>query len=150
MSFSILDISKGVALFTDGSSSHIDRSGGWAWLAVDASGNSDSWASAAIDTTNNQMELYAPTNGLNWLYEQHGPIHVLIYSDSKYVILGSQDRNRARKVNQEWWRNLDKAVDQHEHVEWQHVKGHADNFHNEMVDKMAGDARKAGVIINEF
>lgn len=140
----MLDPTDGIAVYTDGSSYYKDRSGGWSWVALDAYGAQESMAGYVPDTTNNQMELYAPAHCLNWIFDQHGSCEVLIHSDSQYVILGITDRSRKRKANVNWWASLDEAVDQHQYVEWQHVRGHSGNFYNELADRLASEARKEG------
>jgi ribonuclease HI len=138
----------GVALYTDGSSKAVDRSGGWAWLARDFFG-SVAWSSGFVaDTTNNRMEMMAWIQGLNSLHEVHGPCAVLVCSDSQYVGLGYQDPGRVRKANADLWDELETAGAQHEYVQFCHVKGHGkgpkkDRF-NEQVDELAGLARRGG------
>lgn len=140
-----LNPSDGIAVFTDGSSYYKDRSGGWAWLAMDSHGSTVVRSGSATDTTNNQMELYAPTHALQWLYDNLGSVEVLVHSDSEYVVLGYNDRTRKRKVNTDFWRELDNSAARHDHVEFIHVKGHAGHEYNELVDKLAGKARKNGI-----
>ena len=140
-----LDVSEGVALYTDGSSSIKDRSGGWAWLALDAFDGELSQSGCQPDTTNNRMELWAWIHGLAYVYALHGPCQVLMYSDSEYVGLGAMNRTRRRKRNLDMWAQLDEWIDHHNYVEFVHVKGHAGHEHNERVDKMAGKARLAGL-----
>lgn len=137
-----LDPKHGIALFTDGSAYRRNKSGGWAWVALDAFRGTHVDAGYVHDVTNNQMELYAPTTGLMTLYVAFGSIEVLVYSDSEYVVLGSTDRTRARRKNVDWWQDLDNAVDLHTHVQFLHVKGHSSNPHNNRADKLAGQARK--------
>lgn len=140
-----LDPSEGIALFTDGSANYQDRSGGWGWVAIDHLGNKWGGAGHAGGTTINQMELHAPTDGLSWLHEHYGSCNVLVYSDSEYVVLGCNDRTRSRLKNPKWWKRLDHAIELHEYVEWNHVRGHADNYYNELADDLAGRARKRGI-----
>lgn len=139
-----LDLDIGVALYTDGSSWAVDRSGGWAWLALDHKGG-EAYACAYVpDTTNNRMEMTAWIKGLNTLADTHGPTVVVVYSDSQYVGFGVRDPNRSRKANADLWEKMDRAVKRHEHVEFVHVKGHTDNEFNNRVDKLAGEIRRKG------
>lgn len=137
-----LDASQGVAVFTDGSANHRDRSGGWGWVALDAFEGIHSASGSVPDTTISRMELYAVTNALVTLYEELGAVDVLVYSDSEYVVLGCQNRSRQRHKNKEWWSNLDEAIDLHDLVQFEHVRGHSDHPYNEMADQLAGEARR--------
>lgn len=139
------DTSEGVALFTDGSAYTRDRSGGWAFVGLDAFGGYFEQSGAAADTTISQMELFAATNGLFYIVERYGACDVLVYSDSEYVVLGMNDKNRARIANVSWWEDLEVAVASHNHVEFQHVRGHQNSKHNNRADKLAGIARRNGV-----
>jgi ribonuclease HI len=142
-----LNPSDGIALFTDGSSWTGDRSGGWAWVAVDAFDNTFEASNSGWEhnTTNNRMELMAWIKGLNSIFDVLGACMIIVYSDSQYVGLGAMDRTRARNKNTDLWDQIDLAVDQHEYVEFSHVKGHAGHKYNEVVDKLAGEARKAHI-----
>jgi ribonuclease HI len=140
-----LDPSEGLAVFTDGSASNRDKSGGWGWVALDAFEGIHTDSGFRAGTTNNQMELAAPTKALETLYAEYGACDVLIYSDSLYVVLGATDRTRKRNTNKGWWRGLDAAVDAHNIVQFHHVKGHADHLYNEMADDLAGKARREGI-----
>lgn len=137
-----LDPSQGIAVFTDGSSYYKDRSGGWAYVALDAFNGLHTAAGGESDVTNNQMELQAVIEALTELYAEFGACDVLVQSDSEYVVLGCQDQTRKRNKNQEYWKWLDKAIEKHQHVEFEHVYGHADNMYNEMADQLAGKARR--------
>jgi ribonuclease HI len=140
-----LNSDEGIALFTDGSCYYADGSGGWAWLALDAYGESYNGHGQAQDVTNNQMEMQAITEGLTQLLKDYGRIEVLVYSDSEYVVLGMQDKTRKRNNNHSYWDALEEAVSAHEYVEFNHVKGHAGHQYNEQVDKLAGKARKGKI-----
>lgn len=126
----------------DGSCWTGDRIGGWAYLALDAEGNTLSDSNGEIDTTISRMELQGPIEGLLAIGLACGPSEVLIYSDSQYVVFGATDRSRQRKLNNDLWDILDELVDSHTYVEFLHVKGHADSEFNHQVDGMAGDARR--------
>lgn len=141
----MLDPKKGIALFTDGSSYYKDGSGGWAWVAIDCFGGEETGSGYVADTTNNRMEMQAWIEGLNHLVETLGPCDVLLYSDSEYVGYGAMDRTRARKKNRDLWDEIDEAIDQHQFVEFVWVKGHHESHYNQLVDELAGNARRNGV-----
>lgn len=138
-----LDPSKGIALYTDGSSDSRDKSGGWAWVAFDAFSGEMCNSGGATDTTNNRMEMTAWIEGLQELFLLFGACSVVVYSDSEYVGLGAIDRGRGRNKNKDLWQQLDQVIDDHSYVEFNHVKGHKDDTVNNIVDVMAGEARKA-------
>lgn len=139
-----LDPSEGIGLYTDGSSWQKDRSGGWAWIAIDAfGGESHPEFGGASDTTNNRMEMTAWIKGLEAIFKALGPSTIIVFSDSEYVGLGAMDRKRKRKANVDLWIELDDAVDKHRYVEFRHVKGHTGHEYNEIVDTLAGEARLA-------
>ena len=140
----MLDVSEGIALITDGSSDYGNRSGGWAWVALDAFEGIEKDSGAASDTTNNQMELQAVVEGLKSLHRSHGPCNVLVYSDSQYVVYGI-NRGHKRNKNVGFWTALDDAIKLHYEVEFNHVKGHEGHIWNEMADQLAGSARKASL-----
>lgn len=137
-----LDPTEGLAIFTDGSCYRVDGTGGWAWVALDAYEGIHTDAGFVPHTTNNRMELSAPTEALVALADAFGPLDVQIYSDSQYVVLGATDRSRKRTKNRLWWKRLDAAIELHRYVEFHHVKGHNDNLYNEMADELAGNARR--------
>ncbi len=139
-----LNVKRGVALFTDGSCYYKDRSGGWAWAAIDAFGNEEVGSGSASGTTNNRMEMEAWVQGLTHLHERYRACEILVYCDSEYVGLGAMNEKRSRKKNKDLWRAIDEAMELHEYVEFVHVKGHRDSHYNNLVDEMAGHARKAG------
>lgn len=133
---------QGIAIFTDGSAYTKDRSGGWAFIAIDVFGNeSEGWGSQS-DTTISQMELAAAAHALWFVHEECGPSEVLVFSDSQYVVLGMNDKSRARKKNNEYWDDLEAQTAKHKVVVFEHVKGHDQNKYNEKADKLAGKARK--------
>lgn len=136
-----LDKSEGIALFTDGSAWNKDKSGGWAWVAIDAFSGEAEGSGGTSHTTNNRMEMVAWIEGLEAVADALGPCHIIVMSDSEYVGLGAMDRSRKRRCNQDLWPELDAAVDKHLYVEFAHVKGHSGHVYNDRVDKLAGEAR---------
>lgn len=138
---------KGIALFTDGSGYHGENAyGGWAWLAIDAYDHQLTGTGSVLElTTSNRMEMTAWIEGLNEMFRSLGPCQILVYSDSQYVGYGAMDRSRKRRKNVDLWNLIDQAVDQHEYVEFCWVKGHTDSHYNDIVDRLAGEARKEAV-----
>lgn len=138
----------GLALYTDGSWSPRDKTGGWAWLALDHCGGEVTACGYASNTTNNRMEMVAWIDGLVTVAEWCGPTVMVVYSDSQYVGLGVQDPSRNRTKNTDLWEELDEAVAMHDAVEFVHVrghgKGHAYNEYNDRVDKLAVEIRRKG------
>jgi ribonuclease HI len=128
-------------VYTDGSCYAADRIGSYAWVVIDGEGNEELQGSAVADTTISRMELMGAIRALEWILDSFGPSYILLYSDSEYVVKGITDRSRKRNKNVDLWLWLDEMVDAHEHVEFEHCRGHVGNYYNEMVDKLAGELR---------
>ena len=152
--------SPAVQLWTDGACSGNPGPGGWAALLI--WGASEKLLSGGeAHTTNNRMELLAPTMGLQALTR---PAVVDLHIDSTYVMFGFTKgwiagwRRRAvdgvwltstKKpvLNQDLWEALAEAVGRHT-VRWHQVKGHAGVELNERVDveAVAQRARFSGLL----
>ena len=138
---------KSVALITDGSCLGNPGPGGWAAL-LRYGGHARELSGAALDTTNNRMEMTAVLEGLSALRE---PCRVTIEIDSEYVKKGITEwlagwKRRGWKTaskqpvtNQDLWRRLDEAVARHD-VKWRWVKGHAGHADNNRCDELAREA----------
>jgi ribonuclease HI len=144
MSDQELNPANGIAVFTDGSCSYTDKSGGWAWVALDAHGGKEASSGFCWDATTNRMELLAPIMALNTLADEIGSCELIVFSDSEYVVLGNQYPERKRKKNIDLWHDLEEAKRRHSHVEWEHVYGHTGHMLNEEADQLAGLARRLG------
>jgi ribonuclease HI len=55
------------------------------------------------------------------------------------------DMTRSRKMNRDLWGDIDESIDAHGYVEFVWVKGHGDSHYNQLVDELAGNARKAAL-----
>lgn len=137
-----LDPSDGLIVFTDGSANYQDRSGGWAWVALDGHEGTEENSGAEFDATVNRMELTAVIEALAHLRDAYGPCEILVKSDSQYVVLGYSDPSRVRKVNKDLWAILDEEAAQHTLVVMEHVRGHQGHTWNEKADRLAGQARR--------
>jgi ribonuclease HI len=140
-----LDPDQGVLVFTDGSAATSDRSGGWAYVALDAYSGLAEDSGGVTDTTISRMELQAPTEALEMLAREYGACEVLIKSDSQYVVRGFMDKSRARRANVDMWDRLEAAAALHTYVEMAHVRGHKGHVWNERADVLAGQARRSVV-----
>ena len=133
-----------IEIFTDGACRGNPGLGGWGVL-LRRQGKEKTLYGGETETTNNRMELMAAIIGLESLNE---PCNVSLTTDSKYVMNGITDwienwkkrgwKTAAKKPvkNEDLWRRLDKARDQHE-INWQWVKGHSGHRENELVDALA-------------
>lgn len=130
-------------VYTDGSCWTGNRVGAWAYVVVGPDGDEHMDGGTDDDTTISRMELLGPIDALEHIYEACGPSEIVVHSDSQYVVLGITNRSRKRKLNNDLWDWLDDIVDAHAKVTFKHVKGHAGNHYNEMVDDHAGKLRKA-------
>ena len=136
-----------VEIWTDGACSGNPGPGGWGAILI-WRGQEKAISGAAMDTTNNRMELMAVIAGLEMLKRS---LAVRVYTDSKYVQNGitkwviSWRKNGWRTKagqpvkNVDLWKRLyDVAADFD--VDWQWVKGHAGHTMNERADALARSA----------
>ena len=134
-----------VEIYTDGACSPNPGPGGWGALLRYGDHEKELCGGQVEETTNNRMELTAPTEALNALTR---PAVVHLYTDSTYVRNGvtawvpAWQRNGWRTAtrqpvkNEELWRRLVAAADRHR-IEWHWVKGHAGHPDNERADRLA-------------
>jgi len=136
---------KTVYLYTDGACSGNPGPGGYG--AILKYGKYEKEICGGDEnTTNNRMELLGVIKGLEALNE---PCHVVLTSDSKYVIdaltLGWAEKwkqngwmrnKKDAALNPDLWERLLQLTSNHE-MEYNWVKGHAGHPENERCDKMA-------------
>lgn len=135
---------KHVDLFTDGACSGNPGPGGWGVL-LRYNGHEKELKGGEPATTNNRMELTAVIEGLSTL---KGRCHVLIHTDSKYVMEGvtkylagwkakgwkTADKKDVKNID--LWQKLDTLLPIHR-IEWVWVKGHNGHVENERADALA-------------
>jgi ribonuclease HI len=154
-------------IFTDGSSRGNPGPGGWGAIVIEARSKEKGVnATEAVielgggekNTTNNRMELTAALEGLKKASKDG---HILVYTDSRYVINGITKwihawkkngwKTKAKKdvLNSDIWEKLDKAVSDIElsdgKIEWKYIGGHIGILGNERCDHIAtafADGRK--------
>ncbi|RQO30991.1 ribonuclease HI [Taibaiella sp. KBW10] len=103
-------------------------------------------------TTNNRMELLAVIVALESLTREG--LNIVVYSDSKYVIdsvvkgwvFGWEKKGYTGKKNPDLWQRFLKSYRKH-HVQFQWVKGHADNPYNNRCDVLATTAADGGNLL---
>ena len=139
-----MDNNKKVIIYTDGACSGNPGKGGWG--AVLKYGEITKQISGYSDlTTNNKMELQEVIEALKLLKKR---CDVEIFTDSVYVKDGITKWINSWKMNnwktskkepvknKELWIELDNLRNQH-NINWNWVKGHADDEINNIVDKLA-------------
>ncbi|MHB1420885.1 MAG: ribonuclease HI [Bacillota bacterium] len=141
---------KDVIIYTDGACSGNPGPGGYGVVLL-YQGRRKELSGGEKDTTNNRMELTACIKGLEALKQK---CHVIVYSDSRYLV-DAINQGWARKwkyngwmrnksepaLNPDLWERLLKLCDKHT-VEFNWVKGHAGNLENNRCDQLATEAIK--------
>ena len=139
-----------IIIFCDGASKGNPGPGGWGALVathtevVELGGHS-------AHTTNNRMELAAAAEALTYAGKFSG-IHVMVHTDSSYVINGItkwvggwkkngwKTKDKKEVLNKELWMQLDSAVQNIAGtISWHYVGGHVGVAGNERVDTIASD-----------
>lgn len=135
---------KTVTIYTDGSCLGNPGPGGYGAI-LEFKQTSKALSGGFVHTTNNRMELLAPSKALALLKER---CDVQIYTDSQYVKNGINQwiknwkkngwrtSNKAPVKNVDLWRLLDAACEKH-NVTWHWVKAHNGHPQNEAVDELA-------------
>ena len=136
-----------IKIYTDGSCIGNPGAGGWAAIILDGK-NERIISGNKINTTNNQMELFAAIKALSHFNKKKS---FKIFTDSIYVKDGitkwiknwkkNNWKTSAKKPvkNQELWKKLDKLVKFHD-VKWEWIKGHSTNIYNNLADELAKKA----------
>ncbi len=136
---------KQVKIYTDGACTGNPGPGGYGTVLLYGDHRKELSGGYRL-TTNNRMELMAAIVGLSALKEK---CHVLLYSDSKYVVdamgqgwavrwrTNGWKRNKKEKaVNPDLWEQLLTLCEKF-HVEFRWVKGHSGDPENERCDQIA-------------
>ena len=141
-------------MYTDGACSGNPGRGGWAWVCVLDGEVVQQNSGSDKSTTNNRMELFAVISGLEHFSKSSQRVNGLkIYTDSSYVQQGIttwiknwkkngwKTASKQPVKNRELWETLD-TLQSNLNVEWNWVKGHADNKFNNLCDSLAVEACK--------
>lgn len=127
-------MNKSIIVYTDGSSRGNPGPGGYGAI-IRHDGKEIVLRGGEQETTNNRMEMTAILEALKWIADNPGDAE--IYSDSS-LVLNSITKGWKRKKNIDIWEEIDKALARIDtKIEWNWVKGHADNEYNNKVDQIA-------------
>lgn len=124
--------------YTDGAYSSVRDQGGIGVVFIRNGKNVFEYSRGYKHTTNNRMEIAAALLVLKCFKK---PVDsITIYTDSMYVI-GCATLSWKRNKNKLLWSMFDKELKRVSqlcsNIEFQHVKGHAENQWNNYVDKLA-------------
>lgn len=149
---------KEIILYTDGACSGNPGPGGYGVVLMYKDQKKE-LSGGFSKTTNNRMEILGVIKGLESLKEQ---CHVMVYSDSKYVVDAIEKgwvkkweknnwmRTKSDKaINSDLWKRLLIALSQHK-VKFNWVKGHANNEFNERCDFLARNAIENGTLLDDL
>ena len=133
-----------VDAFTDGACSGNPGPGGWGAI-LRYGGHERELSGGETATTNNRMELTAAIRTLQALKR---PSHVIVHTDSKYLMDGAakwlarwkkngwKTADKKPVKNEDLWRALEAATEPHK-VEWRWVEGHSGHKENDRADALA-------------
>lgn len=135
---------KTVTIYTDGACRGNPGLGGWGAYLMYGEHDKQLYG-GEVETTNNRMEMMAAIQALKALKQ---PCRVKLYTDSRYLQQGINDwmpkwkernwqsANKKPIKNQDLWRELDRLINYHT-VEWYWIKGHSNDYGNDMADQLA-------------
>ena len=136
-----------IKIYTDGSCLENPGNGGWAAIFID-DGKKTQIKGSKKNTTNNQMELFAPIEALKKIPKGN---KVEIFTDSKYVKSGITEwihnwkkngwktADKPPVKNKELWEELDLLANEFK-ISWNWVKAHSTDKLNNEVDLIAREA----------
>lgn len=156
-----------IDIYTDGASKGNPGSGGFSYV-IKMDKTIYKYAQGELTTTNNRMELSAVVAAFNAikLIEIDSKLQYVIrlYSDSKYVteainknwLFNWVRRGFLNVKNTDLWSQLYLLISplmlqSNVSVKFEWIKGHAGNYYNEIVDKLASQAcGKQGITLNYY
>lgn len=141
-------------IYTDGACSPSTRKGGWAFCVVgDADLSPFSRSGAVSDTTNNSMELHAILEALKYATQHYKTCEKDEFYEIPFLTFYTDSQLCIGWITQGWRiqhahigayvseiKDLIEAYPKD--VSFHHVKGHAGNYYNEIVDRLANEAKE--------
>ena len=142
-----------ITIYTDGSAIGNPGPGGYGVVLISGHHRLEKSEGYKL-TTNNRMELMAVIAGLEALKIQGS--RVVVYTDSKYVsdavekgwLFQWESKAFKKKKNPDLWLRFLNIYRQHK-VKFVWIKGHSSIPENEKCDKMAVDASKKPVLLED-
>lgn len=142
---------KNITIYTDGACSFNPGPGGWGAVLI-YKDNIKKISGFVPNTTNNRMELQAVISALDLVKEQ---CEIDIYTDSAYIY-NAFTQNWIESWESKGWRNAEKKPvlnldlwqllikhNNYHHITWHKVKGHSDDYYNNVCDELArGEVEK--------
>lgn len=107
-----------ICIFTDGACSSKSKIGGWGFQVIECNGTEKpliAFSGARADTTNNEMELTAFSEALNWVAISLLDEPITIYSDSAYIVNCFQDK-WYEKWQKNGWKTANKTPVKHRKI----------------------------------
>ena len=121
-------------LYADGAFSSSRQQQGFSFVLYKGKEQIHLFYDGLIGGTNNRAEMNACLEGLKYLKEQEITDPVIIYTDSMYLI-GTFTMNYKMGKNIDMWPKLWALITPN--IKFQHVKGHAGDVGNSLVDRWA-------------
>ena len=143
-----------IKIYTDGACIGNPGPGGWAAIILFNNKKKEVFGGEKL-TTNNRMELTAAIKALEYCAKEEGNQpslkQIKIYTDSSYLKDGittwihSWEKNNWKTADKKNVKNVDlwkklKELTASNEIEWNWIKGHAENPMNELADKLAKKA----------
>lgn len=151
-----------IIVYTDGACKGNPGPGGWGCIGFKGEIEFDNIqfkrSGGAVSTTNNRMELNAVVEALSelanpaYLDDDKKLPTLLIVVDAEYVLKGVTEwaegwirrgwkkADQTPVVNADLWKKLLALLENFDQITWCKVKGHSNDYGNDMADKLASDA----------
>nr|WP_234896924.1 RNase H family protein [Sinorhizobium meliloti] len=148
-------ITDTLQIYTDGSFDAASRSGGWAFVVMEADRQVHVAHGAMDGPSNNSFEVLSVLNAISWLEKEAPTSPVIIWTDSAHVVEGcgrwrfiwrgngwkrirSNLNERRRTIpDVKLWQELDALLERNPHVRIRLCKGHSGVLGNEHADVAA-------------
>lgn len=144
-------------VYTDGSCNAKTGDGGWAFAVFnEEKGRDDIFRSSdfEVGTTVNRMEFIAMIEAINWVISNGDISNTIFYTDSQLLTntfnkwMDGWKRKNWKKGNGDDVMNknlviqLSELKDAHPQINIQWIRAHNGDYYNDLVDKLAVEARK--------